>query len=131
MPTSPRSQLEQPQADDRWNQSRHVSFMLACLLSRGEVKMRKVMGAALAAAMLSVAGIAYADNLEGTVEQIDRDRNKMTVDGQIFDVSEVMTAGDTLDDLKEGDKVNVQFTLEGSGDEDDEYRALQVDKISE
>ena len=93
--------------------------------------MRKIMGAALAVGMLSGAGIAHPDNLEGTIEEIDRDRNKMIVDGQVFDVSEVMTAGDTLDDLKEGDKVNVQFTLEGSGDEDDEYRALQVDKISE
>ena len=93
--------------------------------------MRKIMGAALAVGMLSGAGIAHADTLEGTIEEIDRDRNKMIVDGQVFDVSEVMTAGDTLDDLKEGDKVNVQFTLEGSGDEDDEYRALQVDKISE
>ncbi|HSA83215.1 MAG TPA: hypothetical protein VLE23_20530 [Geminicoccaceae bacterium] len=93
--------------------------------------MRKIIGSALAAAMLFAAGAAYADNLQGTIEQIDRDANEITVDGKIFDVSEVMTAGDTLDDLKEGDKVDVQFMLEGGGDDDDQFRALSVEKISE
>ena len=93
--------------------------------------MRKIIGSAMAAAMMLAASIAYADNVEGTIEEIDRQANKMIVDGQVFDVSEVMTAGATLDNLKEGDKVNVFFTREGGGDEDDEFRAMQVDKVTE
>jgi hypothetical protein len=94
--------------------------------------MRKIIGSVLAAGMLFGAGIAYADNLEGTVEEIDLESNMITVDGQTFDVSEsTMSPGATLEELKEGDKVNVQFNLEGSGEDDDRHHALSVEKVAE
>lgn len=91
--------------------------------------MNKFIGSAMAAAMLLAAGVAYADNLEGTIEELDRDTNTMIVDGEVFNVSEVMTAGKTLDDLKEGDKVNVFYKEKQN--EDNQHHALQVDKIEE
>jgi Cu/Ag efflux protein CusF len=89
--------------------------------------MRKIIGSTLAAAMLLAAGVAYADNLEGTIEQIDRDANKIIVDGKVFVVN-ATTGGTALDELKEGDKVDVQYTHEEGGSEDDQYRLLQVNK---
>jgi hypothetical protein len=53
----------------------------------------------------------------------------MIVDGEVFNVSEVMTAGKTLDDLKEGDKVNVFYKEKQN--EDNQHHALQVDMIEE
>lgn len=91
--------------------------------------MRKLIGASLIAGGLVAAGVAHADNLEGTIEELDRDTNTMIVEGEVFNVSEVMTAGNTLEDLKEGDKVNV-FYKEGE-DDDNNHHALQIDKISE
>lgn len=91
--------------------------------------MRKIIGASLIAGGLALSGVAYADNLEGTIEELNRTTNTMMVEGEVFDVTEVMTAGDTLDDLKEGDKVNV-FYKEGE-DDDNNHWALQIDKISE
>jgi uncharacterized protein (DUF2147 family) len=96
---------------------------------REDEAMHKSIGSAMAAAMLLAAGVAYADNLEGTIEELDRDTNTMIVDGEVFNVSEVMTAGKTLDDLKEGDKVNVFYKEKQN--EDNQHHALQVDKIEE
>jgi hypothetical protein len=99
-------------------------------VAKGEDEaMHKFIGSAMAAAMLLAAGVAYADNLEGTIEELDRDTNTMIVDGEVFNVSEVMTAGKTLDDLKEGDKVNVFYKEKQN--EDNQHHALQVDKIEE
>ncbi len=90
--------------------------------------MRKIIGPALAATVL-FAATAYAENLEGTVEKIDFNTKKMTVGGEIFDVTEAMTAGATLEDLKEGDKVNVFYTEKKN--EDDQHTAMEITKIEE
>jgi Cu/Ag efflux protein CusF len=92
--------------------------------------MRKIIGSSLAAAMLLAAGVAYAENLEGTIEEIDRDANTIVVDGQAFLVDST-TGGASLDELKEGDKVDVQFTDEEGGSEENQFRLLQVNKIQE
>jgi Cu/Ag efflux protein CusF len=88
-----------------------------------------MMGLALGTALGLAASAALAENLEGTIEKIDRNAKTMVVEGEVFDVTEVMTAGATLDDLKEGDKVDVFYTEKKN--EDDQHTAMEITKISQ
>jgi hypothetical protein len=61
------------------------------------------MGAVLA---LTV-GAAVADEITGTISNIDLTRNTFDVEGKTFTASPSNTVGDKLADLKDGDKVRV------------------------
>jgi PDZ domain-containing secreted protein len=90
--------------------------------------MRKILIAA-GTSLALVAGTAYAEQAEGTIESIDTTAGTIMVNGDSYRVLDEGTAGDTLEDLKEGDKVTIQFKREGGGDKDARFNALQVDKV--
>jgi hypothetical protein len=59
-------------------------------------------------AMLALtAGAAVADELTGTISNIDLTRNTFVLEGKTFTASPTNTVGDKLADLKDGDKVRV------------------------
>jgi PDZ domain-containing secreted protein len=90
--------------------------------------MRKIL-IAIGTSLAFVAGTAYAEQAEGTIEKIDATAGTIMVDGDNYRVLDEGTAGDTLQDLKEGDKVTIQFKREGGGEKDGYFNALQVDKV--
>ena len=90
--------------------------------------MRKMMIAVGSAAALA-AGIAHAEQAEGTIEQIDMTAGTIMVDGDVYRVMDEGTAGATIEDLKEGDKVTIQYKDEEGTDGDAFFNAPQVDKV--
>lgn len=75
--------------------------------------MKKTLRSLLPALCLSLgAGVALADDVEGTVESVDRDGNSFVVQGIRFEVNDRTDFDDglkTLADLREGQRVEVDF----------------------
>lgn len=72
--------------------------------------MRTILGMATATVLALMAGGAVADEVTGTVQNIDLTRMTFQVEGKTFTASPSNTVGVKLDELKEGDKVTVQAT---------------------
>jgi hypothetical protein len=72
--------------------------------------MRKLLAIGGAAALALAAMAASADELTGTISNIDLDRNTFMLEGKTFVASPSNTAGAKLADLAEGDKVSVEAT---------------------
>lgn len=72
--------------------------------------MRKRLAIVGAAALALSAAAASADEVTGTITNIDLTANTFEVDGKVFTASPTNTVGAKLADLKEGDKVTVEAT---------------------
>ena len=72
--------------------------------------MRTMLGMATAAALALMAGAAVADEVTGTVQNIDLTRMTFELEGKTFTASPTNTVGVKLDELKEGDKITVEAT---------------------
>jgi ABC-type glycerol-3-phosphate transport system substrate-binding protein len=72
--------------------------------------MRKLLAIGGAAALALSAMAASADELTGTISNIDLTRNTFEVEGKTFTASPTNTVGAKLDSLMEGDKVTVEAT---------------------
>ena len=72
--------------------------------------MRAMLGMAIGAVLALTAGGALADEVTGTVQNIDLTRNTFQVEGKTFTASPTNTVGVKLDELKEGDKITVEAT---------------------
>lgn len=97
--------------------------------------MRKVLGAATAVALALAAGAASAANWTGTIEEIDETSRNITVSNSarpdqimVFAVSDTNTVGATIEDLREGDTVNV-FYAESDTDSGMPVNAMQIDRV--
>jgi hypothetical protein len=66
-----------------------------------------MLGMTIGAVLALTAGAAVADELTGTISNIDLTRNTFVVEGKTFTASPTNTVGDKLADLKDGDKVRV------------------------
>lgn len=93
--------------------------------------MRKILGLALGTALAFAASTASAQNVQGTIEEIDPVAKTIIVDGEVYQMPDEMTAGTSLEDLKVGDKVDIMYNPEEGGDEDAHHRAMMVEKIEE
>jgi hypothetical protein len=69
--------------------------------------MRAMLGMTIGAVLALTAGVAVADEVTGTISNIDLTRNTFQLEGKTFTASPNNTVGDKLSDLKEGDKVRV------------------------
>jgi hypothetical protein len=69
--------------------------------------MRKLLAIGGAAALCLTAMAASADQLTGTISNIDLTRNTFMLEGKTFTASPNNTVGDKLSELMEGDKVRV------------------------
>ena len=72
--------------------------------------MRSMLGMAAAALLALAANGAVADEVTGTVENIDLTRMTFEVEGKTFTASPTNTVGVKLDELQEGDKITVEAT---------------------
>ena len=72
--------------------------------------MRKLLAIGGAAALALSAMAASADELVGTISDIDLTRNTFQLEGKTFTASPSNTVGAKLSDLMEGDKVSVEAT---------------------
>lgn len=93
--------------------------------------MRKIVGLALGTALAFAASTASAQNVQGTIEEIDPVAKTIIVDGEVYEMPDEMTAGTSLEDLKVGDKVDIMYNPEEGGDEDARHRAMMVEKMEE
>jgi hypothetical protein len=69
--------------------------------------MRKLLAVGGAAALALSAMAASADELTGTISNIDLTRNTFMLEGKTFTASPSNTVGAKLSEVKEGDKVRV------------------------
>jgi Cu/Ag efflux protein CusF len=72
--------------------------------------MRMIAGAALAAALLGAASVAYAADATGTIKSLDMSKDMITLDnGASYMAPKTMK----LSDFKVGEKVTVSYTKTG------------------
>ena len=72
--------------------------------------MRMFAGAALAAALLGAASVAYAADMTGTIKSLDTSKDMITLDNGS---SYMAPKGTKLSDFKVGEKVTVSYTKAG------------------
>jgi hypothetical protein len=77
--------------------------------------MRKRLAILGAAALALSAAAASADEVTGTISNIDLNGNTFQVEGKTFTASPTNTVGAKLSELKEGDRVTVEATDIASG----------------
>jgi ribosomal protein S1 len=72
--------------------------------------MRRMLGVAVAAAMALSVSAASADDVTGTISNIDLTRATFMVDGKTYAASPTNTVGTKLEDLQDGDTVKLSVT---------------------
>ena len=77
--------------------------------------MRKLLAVGGAAALALWAMAASADEITGTISNIDLTRNTFQLEGKTYTASPSNTVGDKLSELKEGDKVRVNSADDTTG----------------
>ncbi len=99
--------------------------------------MRRIIGLSAAAAIAATASAASAAEWTGTIKDIDETSGRIVVTDEaapdqeeVFAISNTNTAGATLQDLREGDKVKI-FYSESETESADPINAMQIDKIAE
>ncbi|WP_445156997.1 DUF5666 domain-containing protein [Halomonas sp. E14] len=78
--------------------------------------MLKPFMALVSALMLTFAGSASANDVEGKIESVDREARTLTVQGIVFHTDDDTDYDDGLssfDDLEEGQKVEIDFEYDG------------------
>ncbi len=81
--------------------------------------------------MALAASVASAQNVQGTIENIDPVAQTIVVDGNVYQIARQTTAGTPLEELKVGDKVNITASEEDRGDEGSNQPAMMVEKVEE
>jgi hypothetical protein len=71
--------------------------------------MPRTLGFALGAAVALAAGVASAQDVQGTMSDVDPIAKSITVDGQSDRMPVATTAGVSLDQLNVGEKVEIIF----------------------
>jgi hypothetical protein len=72
--------------------------------------MRRMLGVAVAAAMALSVSAASAEDITGTISNIDLTRSTFVVDGKTYAASPTNTVGSKLADLEDGDTVKISVT---------------------
>lgn len=74
--------------------------------------MRRMLGLAAAAAMAFSVSAASAEEITGTVSNIDLTRATFVVDGKTYTASPTNTVGTKIEDLQEGDTVKLEVATQ-------------------
>jgi ABC-type glycerol-3-phosphate transport system substrate-binding protein len=80
-----------------------------------------------AAALALSAATASADEVTGTITNIDLNGNTFQVEGKTFTASPTNTVGAKLSELKEGDRVTVEATDIQTGSQP--INAMRLEKV--
>jgi hypothetical protein len=90
--------------------------------------MRKFVSIAAAGALALLAHGANADEVSGAISDIDMAAATFMVDGKVFAADPNNTVGTKLGDLKEGDKVRVEFATEDAQSGKTPINAMSLEK---
>jgi Protein of unknown function (DUF1344) len=74
--------------------------------------MRRMLVVAVAAAMAFSVSAASADEVTGTISDIDLNRSTFVVDGKTYAASPTNTIGTKLSDLQDGDTVKIEVATQ-------------------
>ena len=91
--------------------------------------MRKLLAIGGAAALALSAMAASADEVTGTITNIDLTANTFELEGKTFTASPTNTVGAKLSELQEGDKVTVEATDIETGTQP--INAMRLEKAEE
>jgi hypothetical protein len=105
-----------------------VVFAADRKLVRGDI-MRRMLGLAAAAAMAFSVSAASADEVTGTVSNIDLTRATFVVDGKTFAASPTNTVGTKIDELKDGDTVKLQVATGDLNSGKQPFNVMVLEKV--
>jgi PDZ domain-containing secreted protein len=74
---------------------------------------------------------ASAQNVQGTVENIDPAAKTIVVDGRTYQMPEETTEGTPIEELKVGDKVEITVSEEEGGEEEAIQPVMMIQKVEE
>jgi hypothetical protein len=89
--------------------------------------MGRLLAAGGAAALAVWALAASADDITGTISNIDLTRNTFQLEGKTYTASPTNTVGVKLSELKEGDRVRIQSENTSSGKAP--YNIMTLNKV--
>jgi hypothetical protein len=99
--------------------------------------MRKMIAPATAIALALAAGAASADEVTGTITEIDEVASQIVVSDEtrpdqqrVFAVSDTNTVGPAIDELREGDKVSI-FFADTATESGQPINAMTIEKVAE
>lgn len=90
--------------------------------------MKKILGIATASALALFTHVASADEVSGTISNINLTQKTFEVEGMIFTASPDNTVGVDLSELKEGDTVRVGFATNAQNTGTSEINAMSLEK---
>jgi len=90
--------------------------------------MQKILGIAAASALALMVHGASAEEVSGTISNIDLTANTFMVDGKTYAASPTNTVGAKLSDLMEGDKVKVEFATQDANTGKSPINAMALEK---
>jgi hypothetical protein len=90
--------------------------------------MQKLLGLAAASALALLAHGASAEEVSGTISNIDLTAATFMVDGKTFAADPENTVGAKLSDLQDGDTVKVEFSEEDAASGKSPINAMALEK---
>ena len=91
--------------------------------------MRRMLGLAAAAALAFMVNAASADEMTGTISNIDLTANTFMMGGKTYAASPTNTVGAKLSDLQDGDKVKVSVATQDLNTGKQPINAMSLEKV--
>jgi hypothetical protein len=91
--------------------------------------MRRMLGLAAAAALAFMVNAASAEELTGTISNINLTQNTFQMDGRTFTASPTNTVGAKLSDLQEGDKVRIDVATQDLNTGKQPFNVMSLQKV--
>jgi hypothetical protein len=91
--------------------------------------MRRLLGVAAAAAIAFAVSAASAEEITGTVSNIDLTRATFMVDGRTFTASPTNTVGTKIEDLQEGDTVKLEVATQDLNTGKQPFNVMALEKV--
>jgi hypothetical protein len=91
--------------------------------------MRRMLGVAAAAALAFSVSAASADEVTGTISDIDLNRSTFMVDGKTYAASPTNTVGAKLSDLQDGDTVKIEFATQDAQTGKQPINVMVLEKV--
>lgn len=91
--------------------------------------MRRMLGLAAAAAMALAVSAASAEDITGTVSNIDLTRATFMVDGKTYTASPTNTVGTKIDELQDGDTVKLSVSTADANSGTQPINVMALEKV--
>jgi hypothetical protein len=91
--------------------------------------MRRMLGLAAAAALAFMVNAASAEELTGTISNINLTQNTFQMDGRTFTASPTNTVGAKLSDLQDGDEVRISVATQDLNTGKQPFNVMSLQKV--